>query len=215
MEKRRQARLMILAMVLATHVAAVWFLASSQRRSVKTKSGSIELLWIDRSPTSESRPKPETMPRQTAKAAPRRPNRSLKARSAAEDGGSSDLVVARGMGEAQGKKIASKPLRDQAGERSDRIVARDPPVKGPPGRVDHRQSAKESTRLRCLTRRCDVTAPARSAMYRRAPSRHPARTRTGRPRPGRRQRDKTHMDAPKRPKEHHADGETSSSDRQR
>src|SRR5882724_11731849 len=83
MEKRRQARLMILAMVLATHVAAVWFLASSQRRSVKTKSGSIELLWIDRSPTSESRPKPETMPRQTAKAAPRRPNRTADPPSAA------------------------------------------------------------------------------------------------------------------------------------
>jgi len=77
MEKRRQARLMILAMVFATHLVAVWFLASSQRWSVKTVSGSLQLLWIDRSPASESRPKPETMPRQTARAdTPRRPDRT-------------------------------------------------------------------------------------------------------------------------------------------
>jgi hypothetical protein len=35
------------------------------------------------------------------------------------------------MGEAQGKKIASEPLRGEAGERSDRIVAPDSPVKRP------------------------------------------------------------------------------------
>jgi hypothetical protein len=58
------------------------------------------------------------------------------ARSEAEDGGLSDLVAARGMPPLwrQGKKIANKPLRVKVGERSERIVARDPPAKGRYGR---------------------------------------------------------------------------------
>jgi hypothetical protein len=67
-------------------------------------------------------------------------------------------------------------LRGQAGERSDRIVAPDPPVKGPPGREDHRQSAKESTGSDALSG--DAT-PAHQPALRciSAPSRHPERTR--------------------------------------
>jgi len=61
------------------------------------------------------------------------------------------------MGEAQGKKIASEPLRGKAGERSDRIVAPDPPVKRPAWTRGHRQFAKEGTGSDALQRPCDVT----------------------------------------------------------
>jgi hypothetical protein len=39
------------------------------------------------------------------------------------------LLVREECASAQGKKIASKPLRGKVGERSERIVARDPPAK--------------------------------------------------------------------------------------
>jgi hypothetical protein len=48
-------------------------------------------------------------------------------------------------------------LRGKARERSDRIVAPDPPVKRPAWTRGHRQSAKESTGSDALQRRCDVT----------------------------------------------------------
>ena len=85
MEKSRQTRLIgTLALVLAIHLVAVWLLLSSQFRSAKVASGSLQLLWIARSPTSESRPKPEMKPRQTARAdTPRRPNRTGSSPSAA------------------------------------------------------------------------------------------------------------------------------------
>ena len=75
MAKRRQSRLMILAMVLAAHFVAVWFLASSQLRTVKTESGSIQLLPIDRLRASAGNKEPT--PRRAVKAAPARlPNRT-------------------------------------------------------------------------------------------------------------------------------------------
>ena len=62
----------------------------------------------------------------------------------------------------QGKKIASKPLRGKVGERSDRIVAPDPPVKRPAWTRGHRQSAKESTGSDAS--RGDVTSPHQPAL---------------------------------------------------
>src|SRR5262245_52850043 len=72
------------------------------------------------------------------------------------------------MGEAQGKKIASKPLRGpgrgaQRPHRGARSASQRPAwTRG------HQQSAKESTGSDALTRRCDVTAPARSAIHQRS-----------------------------------------------
>jgi hypothetical protein len=42
----------------------------------------------------------------------------------------------------QGKKIVNEPLRAKVGERSERIVARDPPTKGGYGR-GHKQHVRE------------------------------------------------------------------------
>jgi hypothetical protein len=53
------------------------------------------------------------------------------ARSEAEDGGLSDLVASRGMPPLGGRgRRSNEPLRVKVGERSERIVARDPPAKG-------------------------------------------------------------------------------------
>ena len=95
------------------------------------------------------------------------------------------------------------------------IVARDPPVKGPPGRVDHRQSAKESTGSDALSG--DATSPHQTALRcTGAPFPLPERTRrAGRVRAGGND-DKARSDAPKRPKEHHVTSRrASTSDRQR
>jgi hypothetical protein len=86
-------------------------------------------------------------------------------------------------------------LRDQAGERSDRIVAPDPPVKGPPGREAHRQSAKESTgsdATHAAMRRHRTRPLCHVSAHRPAT---PSERERARPRPCRRQRDKTHIDA--------------------
>src|SRR5215471_15218340 len=63
----------------------------------------------------------------------------------------------------QGKKIANEPLRVKVGERSERIVARDPPAKGRYGRGHkqlHRRSSAKAPRHR---RDRDITAEARSS----------------------------------------------------
>jgi hypothetical protein len=66
------------------------------------------------------------------------------------------------MGEAQGKKIASKPLRGKAGERSDGIVARDAPVKRPAWTRGHQQFVNESARSQAFAG--DATSPHRQAL---------------------------------------------------
>src|SRR5262249_29644702 len=76
-------------------------------------------------------------------------------------------------------KIASKPLRGKAGERSDRIVARDPPVKGPPGRVDIGSPPRRAPAQ--TPSRGDATSPHPPALRcTSAPSRHSERTRSAR-----------------------------------
>src|SRR5215469_18715662 len=82
------------------------------------------------------------------------------------------------MGEAQGKKIASKPLRGpgrgaQRPHRGARSASQRPAwTRG------HQQLVKESTGSDALTRRCAVTAPpARSAMQPRTVP-QPERTRS-------------------------------------
>jgi hypothetical protein len=69
------------------------------------------------------------------------------------------------MGEAQGKKIANEPLRVKVGERSERIVARDPPAKGRYGRGRKQQWRAESTGSAVRKRRCDAAGTRRSAMH--------------------------------------------------
>src|SRR6516225_10460504 len=65
----------------------------------------------------------------------------------------------------QGKKIAKKPLRVKVGERSERIVARDPPAKGRYGR-GHRQLHRRASAQRHTTTASDrdttTAAAARS-----------------------------------------------------
>lgn len=124
--------------------------------------------------------------------APRRPTRSLKARSAAEDGGSRDLVVARGMTaqpsgeEDREQAIAGQGRGAQRPHRGVRSASQRPAwTRG------HRQSAKESTGSDVLSG--DATSPHPPALRcTSAPSRHPERTRRGRPHPCRRNQDKAH-----------------------
>src|SRR5262249_26209737 len=109
--------------------------------------------------------------------APRRPTRSLKARSAAEDGGARDLVVARGMtaqpsgGEDREQAIAGQGRGAQRPHRGVRSASQRPAwTRG------HRQSAKESTGSDVLSG--DATSPHPPALRcTSAPSRHPERTR--------------------------------------
>src|ERR1700758_5215195 len=58
---------------------------------------------------------------------------ALQARSAAEDGGLSDLVVSREMPPlcGRGRRSRTSHCGAEVGERSERIVARDPPAKRP------------------------------------------------------------------------------------
>src|SRR5215813_10588335 len=78
--------------------------------------------------------------------APQRPTRSLWPAASAEDGGveRSCCLARNAAAWRQGKKIANEPLRVKVGERSERIVARDPPAKGRYGR-GHKQLHRRSS----------------------------------------------------------------------
>jgi hypothetical protein len=69
---RRHVRLLLtLTMVLGAHLTVVWFLASSSRLSAKTKSGSLQFVWI--TPPAVSKTAPErTMTQNAGNIAPRR-----------------------------------------------------------------------------------------------------------------------------------------------
>jgi hypothetical protein len=61
MATRRQARLLLtLSIVLGIHLILVWALVSSARFSVKTKFGSLQLVWITRPAVSETTPAGKT-----------------------------------------------------------------------------------------------------------------------------------------------------------
>jgi hypothetical protein len=74
MATRRQARLLLtLSIVLGVHLIAVWLLVSAARSSVKTKFGSLQLLWISRPALSETPPARETATQRARKSSPHTP----------------------------------------------------------------------------------------------------------------------------------------------
>lgn len=70
MEKRRQLLITLLG-VLGVHLAVVWLLMSSHQFLMKTRSESLQLVWILRPPTSEIA-EPRKMPQSAAKTPPQR-----------------------------------------------------------------------------------------------------------------------------------------------
>jgi hypothetical protein len=102
-------------------------------------------------------------------------------------------------------------LRGKVGERSDRIVAPDPPVKTARMDAGTSSSPQGDHRLRCLSGDSDITAPGRSAMHKRT-----LRRPTKRDEPASSVPEATTVRRTRtRPKEHHADSETTSSDQRR
>jgi hypothetical protein len=73
MPKPRQARLLvILSIVLSAHLAAIWLLLSSRQLSIKTKSGSFQLVWIPPPALSETAPGRGVTPEKPSKSIPHR-----------------------------------------------------------------------------------------------------------------------------------------------
>src|SRR5262249_46358198 len=89
------------------------------------------------------------------------------------------LLLREEWAKPRGRRSRASHCGGQAGERSDRIVARDPPVKGPPGRV-----VTSSPPRRALAQppsRGDATPPHQRALrYISAPSCYPEGTRSAR-----------------------------------
>lgn len=74
MTTRRQARLLLtLSVVLAAHLVIVWLLLSSHQLSVKTRAGSLQLVWIP-SPALKTAPERGTATRSARTGAPRHRN---------------------------------------------------------------------------------------------------------------------------------------------
>jgi hypothetical protein len=77
---RREARLLLtLSVVLAAHLAVVWFLLSSPIFSVKTKSGSLQLVWIPPPVLLSAPPEGGTSTGRARNPAPRRRNDRISA----------------------------------------------------------------------------------------------------------------------------------------
>ena len=71
MASRRQALLVTLSMVMGAHLIIIWLLVSSSRLLVKTKSGSLQLIWIPRPALLDTAPEPQTSTERPAKISPR------------------------------------------------------------------------------------------------------------------------------------------------
>jgi len=77
---RREARLLLtLSVVLAAHLAVVWLLLSSPIFSVKTKSGSLQLVWIPPPVLLSAPPEGGTSTGRARNPAPRRRNDRISA----------------------------------------------------------------------------------------------------------------------------------------
>jgi hypothetical protein len=69
MPKRRQTRpLATLSIVLGVHVIIVWLLMSSPQRLVKTRSGSLQLIWIPQEVFSKIAPEPSAPAQRSSRA---------------------------------------------------------------------------------------------------------------------------------------------------
>jgi hypothetical protein len=72
MPKRRQARLLVvLSLVLGGHIIVVWLLMSPRQFSVKSKPGSLQLVWIPAQAFPKTTPEHETAREKADKSVPR------------------------------------------------------------------------------------------------------------------------------------------------
>jgi hypothetical protein len=72
MAMRRQTRLQLtLSMVLGLHLIFIWLLVSSPQLSIKTKSGSLQLVWITRPVLSDTASERETKTERPTNPSPR------------------------------------------------------------------------------------------------------------------------------------------------
>jgi hypothetical protein len=107
---RRQARLLVtLSIVLGIHVVVVWLLVSSPQLLVKTKSGSLQLVWIPQPALLKTAPENGTTTERERNPTPRRRNgRTPASPSIAPESNQEDNAIHSAPDWAEELKLAAK-----------------------------------------------------------------------------------------------------------
>jgi hypothetical protein len=110
MAMRRQARLLLtLSTVLGVHFIVVWLLVSSAQLSIKTKSGSLQLVWIARPALSDTTPERGTRTEKATNISPRhRGDRTPKPPSIAPESDEEDNAIHSGPDWTEELQLAAK-----------------------------------------------------------------------------------------------------------
>jgi hypothetical protein len=109
MAMRRQTRLLLtLSTVLGVHLIVVWLLVSSAQLPIKTKSGSLQLVWITRPALSDTIPERGTRTEKATNIPPRRVDRTPKLPSIAPGSDEEDNAIHSGPDWTEELKQAAK-----------------------------------------------------------------------------------------------------------